>query len=143
MNAYKFVKEHGLEKAKAVVDGVPEGATHFNNLDDDEYDTYVVIKSEWSEKNKHAYWHIDALTGKGRWEFMANIFAGYNLLTEIIDLLELKQAIADFELVGKLGDIERAKRVFRISDTHFMGCKIDPCPELEQAIQRIEQGLKE
>lgn len=30
MNAIKFIKEHGVEKAREVVDGAPEWASHFD-----------------------------------------------------------------------------------------------------------------
>ena len=29
MNAIQFIKEHGVEKARKVIDGAPEGSTHF------------------------------------------------------------------------------------------------------------------
>lgn len=29
MKAHKFVAVHGIEKAKAVLEGAPEGSTHF------------------------------------------------------------------------------------------------------------------
>lgn len=31
MNAIKFIKEHGVEKARKVIDGAPEGATHLSD----------------------------------------------------------------------------------------------------------------
>ena len=31
MNAIKFIKEHGVDKAREVVSGAPDGATHLSN----------------------------------------------------------------------------------------------------------------
>lgn len=33
MNAIKFIKEHGVDKARGVVEGVPDGVTHYFNRD--------------------------------------------------------------------------------------------------------------
>jgi len=33
MNAIQFIKEHGVEKAREVVEGAPDGATHYFNGD--------------------------------------------------------------------------------------------------------------
>lgn len=56
-----------------------------------------------------------------------------------VHLLEIKQAIADFELVDGVGGLSYAKRVVKQSpfqrDKHIVDWK--------KAIQRIEQGLKD
>ena len=31
MNAIQFIKEHGVEKAREVVEGAPDGATHLSD----------------------------------------------------------------------------------------------------------------
>ena len=31
MNAIKFIKEHGVEKAREVIEGAPDGATHLSD----------------------------------------------------------------------------------------------------------------
>lgn len=100
-----LIEELGLEKCQAIVDGAPEGATGINWFEDDEYNEYVIVKPEWSEKNKHAYWHNDAMTGTKRWEFMANIFNGYNMLEGLIELNDLRAAIADHNRTDYVSDI--------------------------------------
>ena len=87
------------------MDGAPDGATGINWLEDDEYNAYVILKPEWAEKNKHAYWHRDAITGSYRWGFMANNFSGYNMLAGFIDLNDLRLAIADHDRTDHVSDI--------------------------------------
>lgn len=107
----EFVRNGNLKKAKEVLNHAPEGATHFNNLGDDEYNCYVIIKEEWTTKNKHAYSHKDASTGECRWEFMPNKFAGFDMLKGTIDLEGLKFFVEAWELINGLGGIDEALKV--------------------------------
>lgn len=47
-----------LEQAISVLAKKPVDATHYNYLEDDEYNTYVMMKPEWTSLNKHAYLHV-------------------------------------------------------------------------------------
>lgn len=88
-----------LEKAISVLAKKPLDATHYNYLEDDEYNTYTIIKPEWSKLNKHAYLHVDALTYEHKWLFMPNALQEYNLIEGCIDLVELQQAVEQQYLV--------------------------------------------
>ena len=37
MNAYQFIKEHGVEKAREVVEGAPELAEYYSTIDGEYY----------------------------------------------------------------------------------------------------------
>lgn len=46
-----------LEQAISVLAKKPVDATHYNYLEDDEYNTYVMMKPEWTSLNKtKRYW---------------------------------------------------------------------------------------
>ncbi|MEQ1105245.1 hypothetical protein [Acinetobacter ursingii] len=106
MKAHKFVAVHGIEKAKAVLEGAPEWANFW--ISRDQYHGHIIS--------------------------FPNMTGHYS-----VHLLEIKQAIADFELVDGVGGLSYAKRVVKQSpfqrDKHIVDWK--------KAIQRIEQGLKD
>lgn len=123
MNVYKFVKENGLEKAKKVIDDAPEfSVTHFG-YEDDECSYY-----QWT--NNVIFWDSDC----GRWDEV------YFDLPSLISIEDLKQAIKDFELVDYCGGIDKAKTIEFIKRS--MGL-IPHANRLKNAIERIEQGLKD
>lgn len=95
--ATHYIEQLGVAKCREILKGAPEGATGFNNTDDKEYDTYVITKPEWNELNKHSYWHIDGMTGMGRWAYMANIFAGYNMLVDLIPLSSIRAELSAYD----------------------------------------------
>lgn len=95
MNAHKFVADFGIEKAKAILDGAPHSATHFNqNLLGGHYAKEVLFKNgfRWACYNKIAQaWYYD--------------FAEHNHF----ELSELKQVVESVDLIESYGGITKAK----------------------------------
>lgn len=75
-----------IEEMRKVLANMPEGATGFINLENDEYNHFVMVTPELSELNKHKYWHVDALTGQGRWALMDSKWARFNMLECLITI---------------------------------------------------------
>lgn len=103
MNAIKFIQQHGVEKAREVVEGAPEGSTHFVGS------TYLKLIGavwwnawlpEWSHKD-------DCMVKKWKGESI-DLMKTWG---EVYKLEDLKQAIADYEAIHSL-DIE--KREFEL-----------------------------
>ncbi|RKG33415.1 hypothetical protein D7V21_09590 [Acinetobacter guerrae] len=95
MNAHKFVAEHGVEEAKRVLEGAPEGAELFHT------NTYI--------KNAHSEGHTDYLA---RWsdgfKDWVNASADREFINESIDLSELKQVVESVEIVNKFDNVQQA-----------------------------------
>lgn len=119
MNAIQFIKENGVEKAREVVSGAPEGATHLS----DDACHYVNadfkplpnrIKEQLPElividDLKRLVESVDLLKSNGGYEEAKDTFDfaikhGMNDLTEFGS--RLKQAIADYESIysNDMGD---------------------------------------
>ena len=101
MNAIQFIKEHGVEKAREVVEGAPEGSTHFVGL------TYLKLIGavwwnawlpEWSHKDNRMVkkWKCESIELMKTWG-------------EVYKLDELKRLVESIGLVNKLGGIAIAK----------------------------------
>ena len=95
MNAIKFIKQNGIEKAREVVVGAPDGAELFH--------TNTYLKNAHSEgKTDHfARWS----DGFSDW---INASADRNFIDSSIDLLELKRLIESVALVNSLGGVQEA-----------------------------------
>lgn len=62
MNAIQFIKDHGVEKARGVVEGAPETATHFTEALGGHYSKEGVLKmkSQWLWFNSiNKEWYYD------------------------------------------------------------------------------------
>jgi hypothetical protein len=91
MNAIQFIKEHGVDKAREVVEGAPDGSTHFVGS------TYLKLIGavwwnawlpEWSHKDNCMVkkWKGESIDLMKTWG-------------EVYKLEDLKQAIADYESI--------------------------------------------
>lgn len=89
MNAHKFVAEHGIERAKAVLDGAPIGATHIGSESYFKENEDTGVWFIWSD----GYWRSDF-----RWPEVTPI-RGY----------ELKQVVESVELINCFDDLDQAK----------------------------------
>ncbi len=103
MNAIKFIQDNGVDKAREVVEGAPDGATHFVRS------TYLKLIGavwwnawlpEWSHKD-------DCMVKKWKGESI-DLMKTWG---EVYKLEDLKQAIADYEAIHSF-DIE--KREFEL-----------------------------
>lgn len=92
MNAIKFIQDNGVDKAREVVEGAPDGATHFVRS------TYLKLIGavwwnawlpEWSHKD-------DCMVKKWKGESI-DLMKTWG---EVYKLEDLKQAIADHEAIG-------------------------------------------
>lgn len=95
INAIQFIQQHGVEKAREVVEGAPSSATHFNqNSLGNHYAKEVLRKREfqWAWFNKLTQsWYYD--------------FAEYNHF----ELSELKRFLDSLDIIKELGSVESAK----------------------------------
>ena len=96
MNAIQFIKEQGVEKAREVVSGAPDGATHFlydAELDSADYLKHVPCVSEFS---------FD-LWDAGEWK-------PFLRTKKRIDLSDLKRIVESVDLIDSLGGLELSKK---------------------------------
>lgn len=104
MNAINFIKQHGIDKAREVVEGAPKDAELFHT------NTYI--------KNAHSEGRTDHFA---RWsdgfKGWVNASADREFINESIVLEELKQIIESVDLIGRVG-INKAKRVIAENILH-------------------------
>jgi len=93
MKATQFIKDHGLERAREVVDGAPEYATYFElTIDGVLYFKYF----EFS-------WFCFGDEG------LINTYMDDYETCHLIDLRILKRLVESVDLITKIGGIENAK----------------------------------
>lgn len=121
MNAIKFIKDHGVEKARDVVGGAPEGVTHYG------------ANNYWS-------WNGEILKrflGKGF--FIVGIYSITNeWVNKTVILSDLKRLVESVDLIKFYGGIEKAKLLLAMGT-----CLADRPPharevQLKQAIADYE-----
>lgn len=127
MNAIKFIKQHGAEKAREVVESAPETATHFTEALGGHYakEGMLKMKPQWlwfNTINKEWYWdfaakehiHLPDLKRLVESVDLVSEYGGLNATIDFISgytaeqlakpvyspMLKLKQAIADYEAIG-------------------------------------------
>lgn len=122
LNAYLWVNYLGLSKAVNFLEDRPKGTEYFLRL--------MYLKNI-QEDNSCEYWNI--FSENPNWEKGSLSLGKERLLT----IVEVEQAIDDFELVDSLGGIEKAKRY--VSSNRGSYKKM---ASAHYAIQRIEEGLK-
>ena len=145
MNAYKFIEVNGLEKAKAVLNGAPDKtATHYEFRKIPSY--YSTDFQSWFHDDE--WWDSDCYTEQ-------DLIDSYGF-DFVISLEQLKQAIADLELVAeyklpeKFWGFDSEKDEFGIEGTSMFlesyACYSNDeekaiLDRLQLALQRIEEGL--
>lgn len=125
MNAIKFIQQYGVEKAREVVEGAPDGATHYRvfscstgytkNISISE--CYIWYRSAWQEC-----------------EWPSKIFTSNNLQT----IAELKQIVESVDLLKSNGGYEEAKDTFDFAIKHGMNDLTEFGSRLKQAIEDYE-----
>ncbi len=133
MNAYQFIQKHGIEKAREVIDGAPDGATHLSN------DTRHYVNADFKPLPTHIKEQLPKLiviNDLKRLVDSLDLVKSYGGIinakhdVKYLDLdwdydtprvTRLKQAIADYELIysNDMGD-----------DTHIenhvsLNCKVE------------------
>ena len=109
-NAHKFVAVHGIEKAKAVLEGAPEGSTHFVGS------TYLKLIGavwwnawlpEWSHKDNCMVkkWKCESIELMQTWG-------------EVYKLEDLKRLVESVDLVTAWGGLESTYSKFRYAQEH-------------------------
>ncbi|MDR2061419.1 MAG: hypothetical protein LBQ29_08505 [Acinetobacter sp.] len=106
MNAIQFIKDHGVEKAREVVEGAPKNAQRYLDgmyFKQGEWTWFWSLTvSKWLQYEKHIY-------STSRFDFA-------------VDLSDLKRLVESLDLVELLGGIELLKRKIdgkHIGYTHF------------------------
>lgn len=116
MNAIQFIQQHGVDKAREVVEGAPETATHFTEALGGHYakEGMLKMKPQWLWFNSiNKEWYFD---------FAAK---------EHIHLPELKRLVESMDLINTQYDgLENAKELLRISpkltdELRFLGQAIE------------------
>ena len=120
MNATDFIKQHGVDKARDVLNGAPDGATHLSddtchyvNADFKPLPTHIkeqLPKLIVINDLKHLVESVDLLKSNGGYEEAKDTFDfaikhGMNDLTEFGS--RLKQAIADYESIYSIPESVR------------------------------------
>ena len=105
-NAIQFIKEQGVEKAREVVSGAPEGATHLSD------DACHYVNADFKPLPDHIK----------------------EQLPELIDLSELKRLVESVDLLKSNGGYEEAKDTFDFAIKHGMNDLTEFGSRLKQAI---------
>ena len=101
MNAIQFIKDHGVEKAREVVEGAPDGAWKYISGWHHRYGDEV---KDWGEFiPKYEIYH-SAASNSNAGRFDAN-----KRQLECVDLSDLKRLVESVELIKCFDDLEQAK----------------------------------
>lgn len=106
MNAIQFIKEHGVDKAREVVEGAPEGSTHFVGS------TYLKLIGavwwnawlpEWSHKDNCMVkkWKCESIELMKTWG-------------EVYKLDELKRLVESVDLINANGGLNGTKNTITL-----------------------------
>ena len=126
MNAIQFIKEQGVEKAREVVEGAPDGATHLSN------DTRHYVNADFKplpthikeqlpkliviDDLKRLVESVDLVNCNGGWNGTKNTITLFQSSLDLglhhgvdgvdaeVEIPRLKQAIADYELLFCSGE---------------------------------------
>ncbi len=108
MRAEQFIKDQGLERARGVVEGAPEGA-EFYHADNNEYvkniDQEHLQKAQAEPKESHLVC-FDSSSSEGWIENAAWI----EYINVLIDIRILKRLVESVDLVNTYGGIESCKQ---------------------------------
>jgi len=97
MKADQFIKDHGLERAREVVEGAPEGASHFM------YDSELMVTDYLKHRPDVSEFSFDLWCGK-YWGWKPFLRSKKRL-----DLPDLKRLVESVDLVNTFGGLKAAK----------------------------------
>ena len=110
MNAIQFIKEHGVEKAREVVEGATELAEYYSTIDGEYY--RIEINAVNIKQLKRLVESMDLVNCNGGWNGTKNtitlfqssldlgLYHGIDGVDAEVEIPRLKQAIADYESIG-------------------------------------------
>ncbi|MFX7516514.1 hypothetical protein ABTJ36_09025 [Acinetobacter baumannii] len=110
MNAIKFIKDHGVEKARKVVEGAPELAEYYSTIDGVYY--RIEINAVNLKQLKRLVESVDLINANGGLNGTKNtitlfqssldlgLYHGVDGVDAEVEIPRLKQAIADYEAIG-------------------------------------------
>ena len=101
MNAIKFIKEHGVEKARKVIDGAPELAEYYSTIDGEYY--RIEINAVNLKQLKRLVESVDLVDSYGGIDSCRNSIYMLHELTE--DPEPIRQAITDYESIYSDNDM--------------------------------------
>jgi len=140
MKATEFVKEHGIEKAREVVDSAPESSTlvfyHFDVINNE------LLGPEYYRDGGSQHFDKDNKS----WGFCVDpqtrVAEPHDALESLCDL---KRLIESHELVGNFGGLKRAKRILKKSYTSFntMVSVVWNDKPFQCTVQQLEQAVSD
>ncbi|MDC4870768.1 hypothetical protein OHW09_09850 [Acinetobacter baumannii] len=92
MKPEQFIREYGVEKAREVVDGAPEGTTHIHSVTWQNYKQGDSNNYVWGRSDQEG-WYLSI----------------YDTLNGMMVLEDLKRLVESVELVEKFGSLIAAK----------------------------------
>lgn len=122
MNAHKFVAEHGVEKARAVLDGAPSKAQRY-------------FLGKYFKQGEWTWWWSSYLN---KWlQFEKHIY-GDSKFEIAVDLSELKQVVESVEIVEQFGnDLVGTKQLLDFAKD----CKTIELSGSVITVARLEQAI--
>lgn len=99
MNAIQFIQQHGIKKAREVVEGAPKIGSYWQEygIDKNEYYGYDDFYGDW-----YKYWDTNA----PMWQ---KIFTKEEFSFNRVEVKDLKRLIESVDLIGKYHSIDHAK----------------------------------
>ena len=110
MNATDFIKQHGVDKARKVVEGAPDLAEYYSTIDGEYY--RIELHAVNLRNLKRLVESVDLINANGGLNGTKNtvklfqssldlgLYHGVDGVDAEVEIPRLKQAIADYEAIG-------------------------------------------
>lgn len=132
MRAEQFIKDHGLEKAREVVEGAPEGYTHIDIYEGVKYLVYCKGKSNQDDEETISFNPRTKKEIKGGFvQSGMNEFGGW-----YIPISSLKRLVESVDIIKFHEGINGAKLIYKLRPSDAEG--VDLWVRLAQAIADYE-----
>ncbi|EHU2651550.1 hypothetical protein AZG96_RS15595 [Acinetobacter baumannii] len=125
MNATQFIKDHGLEKAREVVEGAPEGSSYLQAIGSGKLIHYLGVKDEDVQLFFIDHWRPTCFDPS---DLDDDVF---------ISLEHLKRLVESLDLIKVYGGIEQCRKDLKWVESSKLP-ETDLVKELKQAIRDHE-----
>ena len=117
MNAIQFIKEHGVEKAREVVEGAPDLAEYYSTIDGEYY--RIELHAVNLRHLKRLVASVDLINANGglngtkntitlfQYSLDLGLYHGVDGVDAEVEIPRLKQAIADYESIYSIPESVR------------------------------------
>ena len=116
MSAIQFIQQHGIDKARKVVEGAPDLAEYYSTIDGEYY--RIELHAVNLRNLKRLVESVDLINANGGWNGTKNtitlfqssldlgLYHGVDGVDAEVEIPRLKQAIADYESIysNDMGD---------------------------------------